>query len=82
MPDVSDHSYRYTFSFADGQNIVCQVNLDPVTLDYLPPAGQELPDWAHRFPAANPRSGSAKFVAGIDHGHQRLPSPRFSAAHD
>ena len=44
MPDVSDHSYCYTFSFADGQNIVCQVNLDPVTLDYLPPVGQELPD--------------------------------------
>lgn len=46
MPDVSDHSYRYTFAFPDGQNIVCQVNLDPVTLDYLPPVGQELPDWA------------------------------------
>ena len=46
MPGVADHSYRYTFSFADGQNIVCQVNLDPVTLDYLPPAGQELPAWA------------------------------------
>lgn len=46
MPDVADHSYRYTFLFPDGQNIVCPVNLEPVTFDYIAPPDRELPAWA------------------------------------
>ncbi len=46
MPGAADHHYRYTFLFPDGQSIVCPVDLDPITFDYIPPPDRELPAWA------------------------------------
>ncbi len=46
MPDKPAYTYTYTFTFPDGQEIVCPVELDSYTLEYKPPANQEIPAWA------------------------------------
>lgn len=37
--------YHYHFHFDDGRTVDFKVDLDPVTLEYLPPAGPSPPDW-------------------------------------
>ncbi|MEE9465475.1 MAG: hypothetical protein V3W14_07905 [Candidatus Neomarinimicrobiota bacterium] len=72
MSDKPAIKYNYTFSFPDGQEIACPVELDPDSLEYRPPANQTIPAWARSedWPCvecdlANKRHGHCRVVRNI-----------------
>lgn len=46
MTENGPLTFRYHFTFSDGRTVSLEANLDPQTLEYIPPDGREVPAWA------------------------------------